>query len=518
VFRCQHRCQQVDWVQFRGSWWNVIQQRHGTALHHRTCSLSLSLSIAVCPLCNGVVVWSSLLLIQYYYQRCGAMQVCKRMRDGMLLVGWCGCLAELSYHFGLFAPGKQSRAWRRNNQGNSGRGVTPISPRVWRCHTHIWYIPAGGGRPRRDTTRLGDCQWSIANSTQHFGAAQHHSYTQRSLHSAQITRTPHTMASVKLPYTILNAFTTTRESGNPAAVVPLPAPAAPPTELSTDDLLGLFPSDDRLLSVAKHFGLPMTAFPVPLPSSKSEPGLTTSIGPTPSYALRWFHPDGEAPLCGHATLALSSYLFESLGGVKHLRYLTRYHGEVSALLVSDPFDSGREVVALDFPELRGFQTVPKGSERYAEIMSSIKRASEGWKEDEVVNVEESETYVLVELESGAGLKAIKIDPARLVSRPAGSPSCDARTPRKPGHSERVRCGSRETAASSRASTRSSAYRTSIVLTSQDAISPKQFLLTQLADPARSPAHIHSRVFGTAPGHSYEDTAVSTSGGKGSSTS
>ncbi|RSH82805.1 hypothetical protein EHS25_005795 [Saitozyma podzolica] len=262
------------------------------------------------------------------------------------------------------------------------------------------------------------------------------------------------MASVKLPYTILNAFTTTRESGNPAAVVPLPAPAAPPTELSTDDLLGLFPSDDCLLSVAKHFGLPMTAFPVPLPSSKSEPGLTTSIGPTPSYALRWFHPDGEAPLCGHATLALSSYLFESLGGVKHLRYLTRYHGEVSALLVSDPFDSGREVVALDFPELRGFQTVPKGSERYAEIMSSIKRASEGWKEDEVVNVEESETYVLVELASGADLKAIKIDPARL-----------------------------------------------------DAISPKQFLLTQLADPARSPAHIHSRVFGTAPGHSYEDTAT-----------
>ncbi|GFZ51971.1 hypothetical protein JCM24511_09741 [Saitozyma sp. JCM 24511] len=261
------------------------------------------------------------------------------------------------------------------------------------------------------------------------------------------------MPPVKLPYTILNAFTTTRESGNPAAVVPLPSPAAPPSQLSTDDLLALFPSDERLLSVAKHFDLPMTAFPVPLSSSTSQPGLASSTGPAPSYALRWFHPDGEAPLCGHATLALSSYLFV-LGGVKQLRYQTRYHGEVSALLVSDPFDAGREVVALDFPELRGFQTVPKGSQRYAEIMSSIESASGGWKEDEVVNVEESETYVLVELESGADLKAMKIDPARL-----------------------------------------------------DSICPKQFLLTQLADPAGSPAHIHSRVFGTAPGHSYEDTAI-----------
>jgi predicted PhzF superfamily epimerase YddE/YHI9 len=242
------------------------------------------------------------------------------------------------------------------------------------------------------------------------------------------------MPPVKLPYTILNAFTTTRESGNPAAVVPLPSPAAPPSQLSTDDLLALFPSDERLLSVAKHFDLPMTAFPVPLSSSTSQPGLASSTGPAPSYALRWFHPDGEAPLCGHATLALSSYLFGSLGGVKQLRYQTRYHGEVSALLVSDPFDAGREVVALDFPELRGFQTVPKGSERYAEFMSSIESASGGWKEDEVVNVEESETYVLVELESGADLKAMKLDPARLVSFHAGSSWClnspEARSPRE----------------------------------------------------------------------------------------
>jgi predicted PhzF superfamily epimerase YddE/YHI9 len=185
--------------------------------------------------------------------------------------------------------------------------------------------------------------------------------------------------------------------------------------MSTDDLLSLFPSDERLLSVAKHFDLPMTAFPVALPSSPSQPDLASSSDPTPSYALRWFHPDGEAPLCGHATLALSSYLFGSLSGVKQLRYHTRYHGEVSALLVRDPFDAGREVVALDFPELRGFQTVPKGSERYAAVISSVKNASEGWKEEEVVNVEESGTYVLVELGSRVDLKAIKIDPTKLVS-------------------------------------------------------------------------------------------------------
>jgi len=86
---------------------------------------------------------------------------------------------------------------------------------------------------------------------------------------------------MRYPIFQLDAFTTRRFSGNPAAVIPLDR----------------FPDDAVLQAVAAENNLSETAFLVP------EGG---------DYRLRWFTPTVEVPLCGHATLASSAVVMERL--------------------------------------------------------------------------------------------------------------------------------------------------------------------------------------------------------------
>jgi PhzF family phenazine biosynthesis protein len=79
----------------------------------------------------------------------------------------------------------------------------------------------------------------------------------------------------------LDAFTTRRFRGNPAAVV----------------LLSSFPDESLMQAVAAENMLPETAFLVPDNSD---------------YHLRWFTPTTEVPLCGHATLASAAVVMERL--------------------------------------------------------------------------------------------------------------------------------------------------------------------------------------------------------------
>jgi PhzF family phenazine biosynthesis protein len=79
----------------------------------------------------------------------------------------------------------------------------------------------------------------------------------------------------------VDAFTTRRFAGNPAAVMPLEA----------------FPEDDLLQEIAAENNLAETAFLVP------DDG---------NYRLRWFTPTTEVPLCGHATLASAAVVMERL--------------------------------------------------------------------------------------------------------------------------------------------------------------------------------------------------------------
>ena len=79
----------------------------------------------------------------------------------------------------------------------------------------------------------------------------------------------------------VDAFTTRRFAGNPAAVM----------------LLDGFPDDSVLQDIAAENNLAETAFLVP------DGG---------EYRLRWFTPNTEVPLCGHATLASAAVVMERL--------------------------------------------------------------------------------------------------------------------------------------------------------------------------------------------------------------
>src|SRR6478672_10774623 len=86
---------------------------------------------------------------------------------------------------------------------------------------------------------------------------------------------------MRVPIFQLDAFTTRRFAGNPAAVV----------------VLDRFLDDALLQAVAAENNLAETAFVVP------------SGG---RYRLRWFTPTVEVPLCGHATLAAGAVVLERL--------------------------------------------------------------------------------------------------------------------------------------------------------------------------------------------------------------
>ena len=86
---------------------------------------------------------------------------------------------------------------------------------------------------------------------------------------------------MRAPIFHVDAFTTQRFKGNPAAVV----------------VMDSFAEDALLQEIAAENNLSETAFLVP------EDG---------DYRLRWFTPATEVPLCGHATLASAAVVMERL--------------------------------------------------------------------------------------------------------------------------------------------------------------------------------------------------------------
>ena len=86
---------------------------------------------------------------------------------------------------------------------------------------------------------------------------------------------------MRTPLYQLDAFTTRRFAGNPAAVMPMAA----------------FPPDAVMLALAAENNLAETAF---------------LVREGDGYRLRWFTPRVEVPLCGHATLASAAVVMERL--------------------------------------------------------------------------------------------------------------------------------------------------------------------------------------------------------------
>lgn len=116
---------------------------------------------------------------------------------------------------------------------------------------------------------------------------------------------------MRIPIFHIDAFTTRRFAGNPAAVM----------------RLGSFLDDVVLQRIAAENNLSETAFLVPAGDE---------------YSLRWFTPITEVPLCGHATLASAAVVMQRL---EPERKVVVFHSASGPLIVNRT-ETG---YAMDFP-------------------------------------------------------------------------------------------------------------------------------------------------------------------------
>ncbi|XP_060262827.1 phenazine biosynthesis-like domain-containing protein isoform X5 [Ovis aries] len=112
---------------------------------------------------------------------------------------------------------------------------------------------------------------------------------------------------MKLPIFIADAFTTKAFRGNPAAVCLL--------ENKLDE--------DLHQKIAKEMNLSETAF-----IRKLHPN--DNFTQSSCFGLRWFTPQNEVPLCGHATLASAAVLFHKIKNVNSTLTFVTMSGELKA--------------------------------------------------------------------------------------------------------------------------------------------------------------------------------------------
>lgn len=117
----------------------------------------------------------------------------------------------------------------------------------------------------------------------------------------------------KQPIYQVDAFSSALFGGNPAAVCPL------------DEWL----TDVQMQSIATENNLSETAF---------------ILAADESYQIRWFTPNTEVALCGHATLASAFVIFELLGYQKNEIV---FHSQSSELRVK----KNAHLLCMDFPAL-----------------------------------------------------------------------------------------------------------------------------------------------------------------------
>jgi len=135
----------------------------------------------------------------------------------------------------------------------------------------------------------------------------------------------------------VDAFAEKPLEGNPAAIVPL------------ERFL-----DDRLMQkIANENNLPETAFLV-----WKSPG---------QYDLRWFTPESEVELCGHASLASAWLIFEELDPeLKQVCFQTR-----SGTLVVDRGRDGRHVMSLPSDPVAPFDGPPGFASEVGEAFGAV---------------------------------------------------------------------------------------------------------------------------------------------------
>lgn len=136
------------------------------------------------------------------------------------------------------------------------------------------------------------------------------------------------MAPLKLPFAILNAFTTRLEGGNPAAII-----------LTTPDEDAAL-TDAQRLTIAQNLNQPMHIF------------ITPRADDHEAFRTRWFTTVQEVTLCGHATFCASGLLFGEkpgspffMPGASAARTL-RFNGMENSLTGTKVDCDGRTEIAL----------------------------------------------------------------------------------------------------------------------------------------------------------------------------
>jgi PhzF family phenazine biosynthesis protein len=127
---------------------------------------------------------------------------------------------------------------------------------------------------------------------------------------------------------VIDAFTDRPFAGNPAGVCLL------------DDTP--WPAEEWMRNVAAELNLSETAFAHPLPENAEA-----------DWALRWFTPEVEVNLCGHATLATAHALRSDRGTPGTVRFTSR-----SGVLITHAYPDG--TITLDFPIAELEECAPPG--------------------------------------------------------------------------------------------------------------------------------------------------------------
>ncbi|MDI9634407.1 PhzF family phenazine biosynthesis protein [Geitlerinema splendidum] len=160
----------------------------------------------------------------------------------------------------------------------------------------------------------------------------------------------------------VDAFTDKPFTGNPAAVT----------------IVDTIPSDELCQKIAAEMNLSETAFIKPLRPDH--------------FHIRWFTPEVEVKLCGHATLASSHILFKQ--GIVKGNQIT-FNSLSGPLFVTK---EGKDIV-LDFPLQKTGEVLP------LHIFEKL------FKRDVIVNAVKADEEVIVELVDETLVRELKLDPS-----------------------------------------------------------------------------------------------------------
>jgi len=195
-----------------------------------------------------------------------------------------------------------------------------------------------------------------------------------------------------IAFSIIDAFASEPFKGNPAAVCLFDSN-------SMAELSGKL-TTDWMQCVAAEMNLSETAFL----------NLTTN-------RLRWFTPQAEVDLCGHATLATAKALIDSgrLSPGESMAFQTR-SGElwVKSLASNPPAHHG-VVIQLDFPSTPPGEIAESDAKRIKSILSNMD--SDWTLPDSEIIVSKSRFDVLVELPTQKNVEDLALDFEELKSMP-----------------------------------------------------------------------------------------------------